>query len=132
MTASFTGRVVQGPPRPVFVLAVAGEIDHAGLRELREQLSRVVAESAPDDRGSEVLEVRSATVVVDLRATTFVSGAALGVLARQRDRTGARVRLVLGERGVLRRALAAMGLEGELDVYDDLADAVLADAPRED
>jgi anti-anti-sigma regulatory factor len=112
----------------VFVLSAAEEVDHACLGELRAHLRHAVEAPGPDAETGPT----SPAIVVDLRGTTFVSGAVLGVLARTRDRSGRRVRVVLGGRGVLRRALTAMGLEDELDVYDDLTDAVLADAPSED
>lgn len=128
MSATFVTRALYGPPRPVLVLTVSGEIDRGNDDELREQLRR-----AADGPGSACVRERygcrelSSAVVVDLREATFVAGNALAFLARERDGNGRPLRLVLGRRGVVRRALAAAGLERDVTLYDDVADAVLAE-----
>ena len=133
MTASFETRALYGPPRPVLVVTVTGEIDRTNDDELRRHLQRTATE-----RGSEHFREHygcsepASAVVVDLRDATFVAGNALAFLARERDGSGQPLRLVLGSRGVVRRALAAAGLESDVELYDDVADAVLAGGAPED
>jgi anti-anti-sigma regulatory factor len=132
VTATFETRALYGPPRPVLVISVIGEIDRTNDDELRRHLHRTAAQ-----RGSESFREQygcsepATAVVVDLRGATFVAGNALAFLARERDGTGRPLRLVLGPRGVVRRALAAAGLESDVELYDDVADAVLAEVTPE-
>lgn len=129
MTATFVTRALYGPPRPVLVLSVSGEVDRANDDELRRQLRRIAdARTNPYLREQYGCRELAASVVVDLREATFVAGSALAHLARERDGSGRPLRLVVGERGVVRRALTAAGLDGDVELYADVADAVLADA----
>jgi hypothetical protein len=127
VTATFETRALYGPPRPVLVLTVTGEIDRSNDDDLRRALRRAAQEpgsaGVKDRFGSRDL---ATAVVVDLRAATFVAGNALAFLARERDGEGRRLRLVVGDRGVVRRALVAAGLAADVEVYGDVADAVLA------
>jgi hypothetical protein len=131
MTATFVTRALYGPPRPVLVLTVSGEVDRGNDEELRRQL-RLAADGPGSSRREHYGCRELATaVVVDLRDATFVAGNALAFLARERDSSGRPLRLVLGDRGVVRRALAAAGLEADVELYDDVVDAVLADVSAE-
>ena len=133
MTATFVTRALFGPPRPVVVVTVSGEVDRAHDEELRRHL-RLAADGPGSSSLREHYGCRelATPVVVDLRDATFVAGNALAFLTRGRDGSGRPLRLVVGERAVVRRALAAAGLEGDVELYDDVADAVLADVAAED
>jgi anti-anti-sigma regulatory factor len=133
VTASFETHALYGPPRPVLVLTVTGEIDRSNDDELRRHLHRTAADrGSPHFREQYGCSEPATTIVVDLRGATFVAGNALAFLARERDGAGRPLRLVLGSRGVVRRALAAAGLESDVELYDDVADAVLAEVTAED
>ncbi|MCD2196295.1 STAS domain-containing protein [Actinomycetospora endophytica] len=133
MTATFVTRALYGPPRPVLVLSVSGEVDRGNDDELRRQLRRTA-----DIRGNPYFHEHygcrelATAVVVDLREATFVAGHALACLARERDGSGRPLRLVVGARGAVRRALTAAGLDDAVELYDDVADAVLADSAASD
>ena len=133
MTATFVTRALYGPPRPVLVLSVSGEVDRANDDELRRELRRTA-----DVRGNPFFREQygcrelASAVVVDLREATFVAGSALAFIAGERDGSGRPLRLVVGDRGVVRRALAAAGLDQDVEIYDDVADAVLADVTQDD
>jgi hypothetical protein len=133
VTATFVTRALYGPPRPVLVLSVSGEVDRANDDELRRQLRRTAdVRGNPSFREQYGCRELATAVVVDLREATFVAGNALAFIARERDGSGQPLRLVVGDRGVVRRALAAAGLDGDVEIYDDVADAVLADVTQDD
>lgn len=102
-------------PRPgAAVLGVGGEIDDASLPRFAEVL---------DQRLSSML----AMIVVDLFAVTFLSISALEVLATAslRARTnGTSLRLVVGTKPEVRRALYAAGLFDVLECYPHVAEAL--------
>jgi anti-anti-sigma regulatory factor len=133
VSATFVTRALYGPPRPVLVLSITGEVDRANDEELRRQLRRTA-----DDRDHPFFRERygcrelATAIVIDLREATFLAGNALAHLARERDGSGRPLRLVVGDRRVVRRALAAAGLDGDVEIYDDVADAVLADVTAPD
>ena len=130
MTATFVTRALYGPPRPVLVLTVSGEVDRGNDEELRRQL-RLAADGPGSSRREHYGCRELATaVVVDLRDATFVAGNALAFLARERDGSGRPLRLVLGDRGGAPRA-RGRGLEADVELYDDVVDAVLADVTAE-
>jgi hypothetical protein len=133
VTATFVTRALYGPPRPVLVLAVSGEVDRANDDELRRQLRRTAdVRGNPLSRQQYGCRELATTVVVDLREATFVAGNALAFIARERDGSGRPLRVVVGDRGMVRRALAAAGLDSDVEIYDDVADAVLADVTQDD
>ena len=133
MTATFVTRALYGPPRPVLVLAITGEVDRANDDELRRQVRRTAdVRDHPFFRERFGCRELATAVVVDLREATFLAGNALAFLARERDGAGRPLRLVVGDRRVVRRALAAAGLDGDGEIYDDVADAVLADVAAQD
>lgn len=133
MTATFVTRALYGPPRPVLVLAVSGEVDRGNDDELRRQLRRTAdVRDNPFFREQYGCRELATAVVVDLREATFLAGNALASIAHERDGSGRPLRLVVGDRGVVRRALAAAGLDDEVEIYDDVADAVLADVTAQD
>lgn len=126
--ARFVVHALHGPPRPVLVLAVSGEVDRTNDRDLIAQLRHVVALARTRPGGLPRAEfgARSVarTVVVDLRGATFVGARALAMLARARDADGDPVRIVAPRDGVVRRALAVLGSPA-CRLYADAADAVL-------
>jgi hypothetical protein len=133
VTATFVTRALYGPPRPVLVLSVSGEVDRANDDELRRQLRRTAdVRGNPSFREQYGCRELATAVVVDLREATFVAGNALAFIARERDGSGQPLRLVVGDHGVVRRALAAAGLDSDVEIYDDVADAVLADVTQDD
>ena len=121
MTATFAVRALYGPPRPVLVLTVAGEVGPGEHDEFCRQLRRAshVRATVPDDvRRRFGCRLLAATMVVDLRGTTALSAEALAHLVRERDDDGRPPRIVVGA-GELRDALVGA------DLYDDVVEAVL-------
>ncbi|MHC1558291.1 STAS domain-containing protein [Actinomycetospora sp. C-140] len=125
-TAEFATFVVHGARHPVRVMAISSEIDRSNTQELRAKLHDLIHPStlAPvHHEGSELIT----DVVVDLRRIRFISAGALAALALQRDTTGHRLRLVLGSRDIAHRVLTSAGLDNEVELYEDLPEAVLAE-----
>ena len=126
--ASFVVRAFYGPPRPVLVLAVTGEVDRTNDAEMIAAVRRTaeLARTPPGHLPREEFGCRSVarTVVVDLRGVGFIGARALGRLAFARDGAGDRIRIVIPRDGVIRRALAVIG---PCRVYADLTDAVLSE-----
>lgn len=133
MTATLRARAVFGPPRPVLVVSVGGEIDSANQREFDRVLGDVAAQRGTTHfRRQFGCQEVATTLVVDLREATFVGVGAISCLAGRRDADGHPPRLVVAADGVVRRALAACGLDDAFEIFSDLADAVLAEAhPRD-
>lgn len=133
MSATFEARALFGPPRPVLVLSVTGEIDRSNDEQFRRLLS-TPADLRGTDRFRQHFGCRepATTLVVDLRETTFINGRALTHLAQQRDRDGRTPRLVVASSGVVRQALDAAGFDGLFEIYSDITDAVLADVRPHD
>lgn len=110
----------------MLVVFVGGEVDSANQGEFERVLGAVAAQrgTAHFRRQFGCREV-AATLVVDLREATFIGINALFGLAKHGDEDGRPPRLVVAPDGVVRRALAASGLENVFEVFSDLADAVL-------
>lgn len=106
--------VTVGDPGPdVRVLRVAGEIDMVTSPALRQAIDGV-------------LDARSAVLVVDLDAVTFLGAHGLAALVNARSRCedlGGRLRLVATTSPV-RRILEVTGLTAVLDCHRTLAEAV--------
>lgn len=133
MTATVQARAVFGPPRPVLVVSVAGEIDSANQREFDRVLGEVAAQRGTTHfRRQFGCQEVATMLVVDLREATFVGVRALFCLADRRDDNGRPPRLVVDANSVVRRALAASGLDDTFEIFTDLADAVLAEAQPRD
>ena len=133
MTATVQARAVFGPPRPVLVVFVAGEIDRANQGEFARVLGAVAAQqgTAHFRRQFGCKEV-APTLVIDLREVSFIGVDALFRLTEQRDDGGCPPRLVTAAHGVVRRALAASGLDDVFELFSNLPDAVLTESqPRE-
>jgi hypothetical protein len=121
VTATFAVRALYGPPRPVLVVTVTGEVGPDDLEEFRRQLRRAshVRATVPDDvRRRFGCRMLATTMVVDLRGATSLSCEALAHLVGERGEDGSPPRLVVGT-GAIRDAL-----EGA-ELYADVVDAVL-------
>lgn len=121
MTATFAVRALYGPPRPVLVVTVTGEVGPDDHDEFCRQLRRAshVLATVPDDvRRRFGCRMLATTMVVDLRGATSLSREALAHLVRERGEDGRPPRLVVGA-GAIRDAL-----EGA-ELYADVVDAVL-------
>jgi len=90
-------------------LRITGEVDIASAARLERELTRAAE--------------LSRLILLDLRETTFMDGAALGVIVRTDQRmreSGARMILVPGSLAV-RRLLSVSGMYGRLEIVDDYA-----------
>ncbi len=133
MSATFHTRAVFGPPRPVLVLSVKGEVDRFNQGELDRALSAVAGQRGSIDfRRLFGCQELSTTLVVDLREVTFLGMGALSGLVEWRDRHGHVPRLVVAANGIVRRSLAVSGQDNDFELFSDLADAVLSDAQSRD
>ncbi len=103
-----------GPPEPVPVVVLEGELDVLHLEAVR-ALVMDVAGAGP-----------GRPLVVDLRGAGFVSLAVLALLERLGHEHDRRVRLVVPEGGLVRRVLHRVGMAADVDLHHDLVDAVLA------
>ena len=128
MNATFAVRALYGPPRPVLVLTVAGEVGPAEHDEFCRQLRRAshVRATVPDDvRRRFGCRLLATTMVVDLRGATSLTAEALAHLVRERDDDGRPPRIVVG--ADLRDALVGAGPGAAR--YAALVDAVLRGCP---
>ncbi|MFC5065970.1 hypothetical protein [Actinomycetospora atypica] len=124
MTATFAVRALYGPPRPVLVVTVAGEVGPDDHDEFCRQLRRAshVRATVPDDaRRRFGCRMLAMTMVVDLRETASLTAEALTHLLRERGEDGRPPRLVVSP-GAVRDALTAAGTA---ELYADVVDAVL-------
>lgn len=117
---------VYGPPRPVLVVGVHGEIDRFNDVELWDRVAEVSL-SGQTCRQRYGVRALAATVVIDLRETRFV---AISVLARLGDHARHHqrpLRLLLDPDTALGRAVERVVtlLNLDLELHHDLADAVL-------
>ena len=95
------------------VVELRGEIDILTAPPLAARLDTLTADPRPD-------------LVLDMRSTTFIDCAGLGVLCRARNRTEAqygRLRLVTDSAG-FRRILRAVGLAGVFELHSNLSGAL--------
>lgn len=99
------------------LVAVAGEVDIASARQLRECLALAMERGLP--------------VITDLDRVTFIDAAGLGTLAgaaRRAAAQGIRMRLVCS-RPQTRKLLRLTGLDGQLGLCPTRAEAVAALSP---
>ena len=121
-----------GPPRPVLVLFVKGEIDRSNQGELDRALRAVDGRHGTIDfRSLFGCQELSTTLVVDLREVTFLGVGVLSGLAQWRDRHGHVLRLVVAANGIVRRSLTVSGQDNDFELFSDLADAVSQVPSRE-
>lgn len=130
-TTSIWARALYGPPRPVLVLRVTGELGRPEEPELRRHLR--AARTLPPWAMREIYGCRrlAGAVVVDLRDAVILGVGVLRVLLEEREFFPGPVRLVVGPSRAVRRLLQTLGVAHRLEVYEDLADAVLADVTPE-
>ena len=116
-----------GPPRPVLVVCVTGEIGPGDEAALRRGLR--TACTLPPAKLRETYGTRrlGGAVVVDLREAVVLGAGVLRVLLEERDRLPGPMRVVIGPGRVVGRLVRALSVAHRFEVYDDLADAVLAD-----
>ena len=119
-------RALYGPPRPVLVVTVTGEVDRRNDQALFDRLREETASG--DHRQRFGCRTVSAAMVLDLRSVTFFSATSLASLAQQHDLVTRPLRLVLGPgEGAVRRSLAHLALTDTFECFDEIVDAVLAE-----
>ena len=130
--ARFVVHALFGPPRPVVVIAVQGEVDRLNEEEFQTCLRRATA-VADTERGRRYFGARrvAGAVVVDLRAARFVSVSVVRMMVRARDAADGRLRLVVDPSSSVARYVGLLAAGIAVEVFDDLADAVLADTTTE-
>ncbi|MEV6639143.1 STAS domain-containing protein [Amycolatopsis sp. NPDC051371] len=110
-------RVIRTRGEPgVVVLALSGELDAGTTPKLAQATAQVLAG-----------EPRPEVLVLDLSELTFLSVAGVRQVRATHDSTGAdRLRVVTGERPVVRDFLHATGFEAVLDCYRTRVGAIVA------
>ncbi|MEU0791111.1 STAS domain-containing protein [Amycolatopsis sp. NPDC005961] len=100
----------------VVVLALSGELDAGTTPKLAQATARVLA-----------AEPRPEVLILDLSELRFLSVAGVRQVRTAHDSTGAdRLRVVTGERPVVRDFLRATGFDAVLDCYRTRAGAIAA------
>lgn len=122
--ATYELSAVYGPPRPVLVLSVMGEVD----RLSRDEFIRHIDYVEEATRGLHPLErfgcrVVSTAIVIDLARVTFLGAHAAHTLSRRVDAGGNPLRLVVRP-GPVERALKVLALVERFDIYADRVDAI--------
>lgn len=104
------------PAADLLTLVVEGELDLASVEVLEQYAERELAGGVP------------ATVALDLTACDFIDSTGIGLLLRQQaglqDRGAALV--VVGCGGAVRRSLSLTGVDAQLRLADDVAEAIAA------
>ena len=94
------------------VVTVSGVVDAATAAEVTDALQQVF-DTAP------------AAVVVDLSAVTFLASAGMTVLIKAKERAGSAVGFaVIADGSAIRRPLTIVGLDAELNLSDNLDEAL--------
>lgn len=116
-------RAFRASSRWAVLITAVGELDVANqdrlLARVREA-GRSTEDPPPGDGSRDTARI----VVVDLRGVAFMSVSVCNGLLTATAHSDHPVRLVLHPRGVPRRALRALGLEAELSIHHDVADAL--------
>lgn len=120
---------VHGPPRPVLVVAVTGEIDRCNEDELWTRIREVDVSGTRHCRQRFGARSVSPAVVVDVRAARFVAVSVLARIANRARYGGPPLRLLLDPATALGRALERVVaiLDLDIEIHHDIVDAVLAE-----
>ena len=119
----FRAEIIETPGEKVLVLRGGGELDLSSRHEARSAVTYALRTSHKAASGP---WVPPAGLVVDLRATTYLSATVVAALIVEARRTPTlrRARLVICRAGVAARVVATLGLDEIFDVFDDLDDAL--------